>query len=146
MHRLVRLDELRVADARVPAASEIDVDLVLEASGSSVVASGEVRATAWCDCRRCLDSFEQALVAPVREIFEVRPTEGETYPLEHEHLDLMPLVRDAILLALPLAPLCREDCSGPAPEQFPTGEPDERPMDPRWAALDRLRSDRSGDA
>lgn len=145
MRRMVRVDELRVGDALVPAASAIEVELVLEASGTSVVATGHVKANAACECRRCLDTFEQALVATVREIFEVRPTEGETYPLENENLDLLPLVRDAVLLALPLAPLCGPDCSGPAPERFPTAVSDERPMDPRWAALDQLRSDRSGD-
>ncbi len=147
MQRLVRLDELRVGDAVVAAASDIAVDLVLEASGSSVLASGDVRATARCQCRRCLDSFDQVLVAPVKEIFEVRPTEGETYPLDHEHLDLVPLVRDALLLALPLAPLCTEDCSGPEPERFPTGEIEESPpVDPRWAALDQFKTKPSKDA
>ncbi|MFN0029806.1 MAG: YceD family protein [Acidimicrobiales bacterium] len=145
LQRQVRLEELRVGDAVVPTATEIDVDLVLEASGSSVVASGDVRAIAHYSCRRCLDPFEQPLVARVREIFEVRPTEGETYPLHNEHLDLVPLVRDALLLALPLAPLCAEDCSGPAPERFPTGEPDEPVLDPRWAALDQLKASQTGD-
>ena len=36
----------------------------------------------------------------------------DTYPLEGDQLDLRPLVRDALLLELPLAPLCREDCRG----------------------------------
>ncbi len=46
-----------------------------------------------------------------------------------------------MLLALPLAPLCAEGCLGPAPDEFPTGQPSaeaEPPRDPRWAALDDL--------
>jgi len=54
-----------------------------------------------------------------------------------------------VLLALPLAPLCTEDCRGPAPELFPTRvegegeEPEEEEgpgpiSDPRWAALAEL--------
>ncbi len=75
--------------------------------------------------------------AEVREIFEARPTEGETYLLAGEQIDLEPMVRDAVLLALPLAPLCTADCEGPAPDQFPTGPPadDAVILDPRWAAL-----------
>jgi uncharacterized protein len=54
-----------------------------------------------------------------------------------------------VLLHLPLAPLCREDCRGPAPDAFPAvvaGELDDEPADgprgdPRWAALDVLRRD-----
>jgi uncharacterized protein len=83
------------------------------------------------------------------EVFEPQPTPGETYPIDGDDLDLEPLVRDAVLLHLPLAPLCREDCRGPAPEVFPAvvagegaEEPDDGPpRDPRWAALDVLRGD-----
>jgi uncharacterized protein len=94
--------------------------------------------------------------AEVREIFERHPTEGETYPLGDELVDLEPMVRDAALLVLPLAPLCKDDCLGPAPDAFParvepeggdeadeTDEADgeEPPTDPRWAALDQLKFD-----
>jgi uncharacterized protein len=89
------------------------------------------------ECRRCLGPVDGYAEAPVREIFEARPTEGETYPLDGEQIDLEPMVRDAVLLALPLAPLCASDCQGPAPEAFPTGPPDEERslLDPRWSAL-----------
>ena len=68
------------------------------------------------ECRRCLGDAHGIARAEVREIFEARPTEGETYPLTGDHIDLEPLVRDAVLLSLPLAPLCSEGCLGPAPE------------------------------
>jgi len=126
LQRTVQLDELRVGDAVVEAATPIDLDLVLEATGNAVIASGVVRTVASCQCRRCLERFDQPVDAPVREIFEPRPTEGETYPLTAEHIDVVPLVRDAILLALPLAPLCRADCPGPAPEAFPALSGDAR--------------------
>lgn len=78
--------------------------------------------------------------------------------MEGDSIDLGPVVHDATVLALPLAPLCRPDCAGPDPEQFPvrTPGPDdgvadgedeaaERPIDPRWAALEQLRFDSGGD-
>ena len=55
----------------------------------------------------------------VREVFEVRPIDGETYPIEGDEVDLEPVVRDAALLNLPLAALCRPDCAGPGPETLP---------------------------
>ena len=77
-------------------------------------------------CRRCLEPVEGEAEASVKEIFERHPVEGETYLLDGESIDLEPLVRDAVLLALPLAPLCREDCPGPAPEvASPPAPPDE---------------------
>jgi len=57
------------------------------------------------------------------------------------------MIREALVLSLPVAPLCSEDCVGPAPESFPAGtannpvaaESDAEPAgDPRWAALDGL--------
>ncbi|HET6915863.1 MAG TPA: DUF177 domain-containing protein [Acidimicrobiales bacterium] len=68
----------------------------------------------------------------------------ETYPLKGELLDLQPLVRDALLLDLPLAPLCREDCKGLCPTcgaDLNDGPCScaRAPADPRWAALDLLK-------
>ena len=46
-------------------------------------------------------------------MFEADPTdEGETYPLDGDQIDLEPMVRDAVLLELPLGPLCGDDCAG----------------------------------
>jgi uncharacterized protein len=75
----------------------------------------------------------------------------ETYPLGADHLDLVPLARDAILLNLPLAPLCREDCVGLCPicgADLADGDCgcEEDSGDPRWAALDALRDLGGADA
>ena len=61
-----------------------------------------------------------------------------------ELVELGPAVHDAAVLALPLAPLCREDCPGPDPDAFPVqtaSDEVEAPADPRWAALSVLRFD-----
>ena len=44
----------------------------------------------------------------VDELFETHPLEGETYKLDDDVIDLEPMVRDASLLELPLAPLLRD--------------------------------------
>ncbi len=120
IERTVTTAELRVGEAAVAAGTPIDVTLVLEASGDDVIASGHIRAVAQCACRRCLEPFTEQLDVEVREIFQPRPVEGETYPVTGETIDLEPLVRDTVLLTLPLAPLCRPDCPGPDPDRFPT--------------------------
>jgi len=72
--------------------------------------------------------------------------ESDVYPLGVKDLDLEPMVRDTLLLALPLSPLCAPDCSGPDPARFPagpqtdTGRGEEASTgDPRWSVLDVLR-------
>lgn len=147
VEREVELGELAISSASVPEGGQVQVDVELESISNGIVAEGTVRAPWVGECRRCLRPVEGELDASVREIFDVHPTEGETYPLEDDTVDLEPMVRDAVLLALPLAPLCGPDCEGPAPEAFPTGPSteSERPPDPRWAALDELRFDQSAD-
>ena len=147
VERAVELNGLGISTAVVPDGSPVEIDLELEAVSNGIVATGMVRAPWVGECRRCLLPVEGVSEAKVQEIFEPDPTEGETYLLGNEVVDLEPMVRDAVLLALPLAPLCAEDCKGPAPEEFPTGpagaleEGAEPPADPRWAALAELDFD-----
>ena len=98
------------------------------------------------ECRRCGGPVHGAVVAEVRERYA--PTGGtdrdeEAYPLTGDELDLEPLARDAVLLDLPLAPLCLEECAGLCPTcgaNRNTESCDCTPaVDPRWAALDTLR-------
>ena len=144
----VSLPDLAVSSARVPDGAEVVVDGTLEAIEGAITITGTVTAPWVGDCRRCLDPVEGTLEVPVREVFEARPVDGETYPLEEDEVDLEPVVRDAVLLNLPLAPLCRPDCPGPAPDAFPAvvsgHDPDgddERTPDPRWAGLEQLKFD-----
>ena len=161
LQRQVVLGELRVGDTYVPAETPIQLDLVLEAINDGITVSGSVRARYQAECRRCLQPMSDELEAEVLEIFERRPVEGETYPLEGEVIDLEQLARDTVLLALPLAPLCGDDCAGPAPDLFPARvehqlEPhdvevgtqgasasgsEDLPVDPRWAPLRQLKLD-----
>ena len=56
----------------------------------------------------------------MRELYTEDGDGEETYPLVDDEVDLEPLVRDAVLLELPLAPLCRPDCLGLCPSAAPT--------------------------
>ncbi len=82
------------------------------------------------------------------ETFEEAPEEGETFLLKVDRIDLLPMLRQAVLLELPLAPLCDESCSGPAGGAFWGGVQGDTPdgageveRDERWAALDALAVD-----
>jgi uncharacterized protein len=137
------LPGLAITSARVPDDADLVLDATLECIDGGITVTGTVEVPWTAECRRCLDEVGGVLSVDLREIFEVRPMDGETYPIEGDEVDLEPVVRDAALLNLPLAPLCRPDCPGPAPDAFPAivpgDEPAEAPRDPRWAALDELR-------
>lgn len=147
----VDLGDLVVGTSRVEPDSEVAVDLVLDSQPDTIVASGTVSALWTGECRRCLETVVGELQQDVREVFGElpagEPDTGDFYPLDADHVDLEPLVRDAVLLSLPVAPLCGPDCKGPVPEAF--ADPDEheddeatdRAPDPRWAALEGLDFD-----
>ena len=94
------------------------------------------------ECRRCLGPVSIRVAPAVTEVFEPAAVAGETYPLEGEVVDLAPMLREVVLLTLPLAPLCEAGCDGPVPGGYfeaPCPEVQEDPSerrDPRWAALD----------
>lgn len=151
IHSATPLPGLAITSAHVPEGADVVVDGTLEAVEGGVTIVGNVTVPWEAECRRCLDPVDGVLELTLSEVFEPNPTDGETYPIEGDDVDLEPVVRDAVLLHLPLAPLCRPDCPGPAPEAFPTivaGDdeddeqaPQEHPVDPRWAGLEQLKFD-----
>jgi len=139
----VDLDDVGLASVRVEVGSTLQVDLLLETLSGGVAANGTITGRWDGECRRCLDHVEGPLDVRVAEVFEERPTEGETYPILGDHIDLEPMVRELAILGLPINPLCRDDCAGPVPDVLPvvveSDEVVEPAPDPRWAALDALR-------
>lgn len=147
--RCGHVGDLSVAGSSVPPDALAQADATLDSVDGGIEVSADVSAPWRGECRRCLVPLSGELRTHVRELY--RPhgrgdQEGdeETYPLEGEVLDLQPLVRDALLLELPLAPLCSESCRG----LCPTCGADLNSVvcgcssaaaDPRWAALDALK-------
>ena len=132
---------------RIPEGDELALDVRLESVMEGVLVSGTATAPIAGECARCLDPLTDRVEVELTELFAYpdTATEESTDPDEvsrvvDDLVDLEPVVRDAVLLALPQAPLCRENCAGLCPECG--GKRDElgaehrhETMDPRWAAL-----------
>lgn len=146
VEREALVDGLQVSASRVPVGALVHLDLELQAVNDGIVAKGVVRAPWQGDCRRCLQLTGGDLVVDVQEIYERQPVEGETRQLRDATIDLTEMVRDVVLLDLPLAPLCDDDCAGLCPTcgvNRNTSPCDcaAESTDPRWAALADLRFD-----
>jgi len=139
-----------VADSTVPEGAEAGCDVSLQSFDGGVMVTGTVRSPWSGMCRRCTTPIAGELVVGVRERFTEPggrygdPDDDEAYPIVDDLLDLGPMVRDAVVLELPLAPLCHEVCLGLCP-QCGVDRNEEScgcvaPADPRWANLDVLRS------
>jgi uncharacterized protein len=71
-----------------------------------------------CECVRCLDDFFQPLKIDFVELYAFTPnslTESGLIVPETGLLDLEPLIREEMLLAIPINPICRPDCKGLCP-------------------------------
>jgi uncharacterized metal-binding protein YceD (DUF177 family) len=131
----------------VPEGAPVHLDLRLESVMEGVLVSGEITAPLVGSCARCLDPIEDTLRLDVQELFaysgsttDETSDEDEVRLVEGERIDLEPMVRDAVVLSLPLAPVCDEDCAGLCAEcgqrwdDLPDDHSHEQ-LDPRWAGL-----------
>jgi uncharacterized protein len=141
-----------VADgvASVTEGTDLELEARLEAVVEGVLATGTARAAVAGECVRCLEPLDGLDVeADFQELYffpgENTGGDEDAAFLVGDLLDLEPIVHDAVVLALPLSPLCREDCQGLCSEcGAPLNEdPDHSHeiVDPRWAALADLKNE-----
>jgi uncharacterized protein len=134
----------------VPVGGDVALDLRFEAVSEGVLVTGSAVAPLTGECARCLDPVTSTVEVSFQELYRYLPDpdddedDGEDRFLDGDFLDLEPAFRDAVVLALPLSPLCRDDCPGlcaecgakladVGPEH---GHGDK--VDPRWGLLAKL--------
>jgi uncharacterized protein len=137
----------RVELIGVPEGAPVHLRLRLESVMEGVLVSGEVDAPVTGSCARCLEPVEDTLSLDVQELFayegsttEATSEEDEVRHVSGDFLDLEPVVRDAVVLSLPLAPVCDPDCQGlcvDCGQRLDDLPPDHthEVLDPRWAGL-----------
>jgi len=154
-------EDLRLELARVPGGADVELDLRFEAVTEGILVTGSATAPLVGECARCLAPLASTVTASFTELYlydghdqhdgddqhewhdEYEEPDEERY-LDGDLLDLEQAFRDAVVLALPMSPLCRDDCPGlcvecgvPLAEAGP-GHRHEAAPDPRWAALAQL--------
>ncbi|MEK9664240.1 MAG: DUF177 domain-containing protein, partial [Candidatus Nanopelagicales bacterium] len=112
--------------AKVPESTEVDLDLRLESVVEGVYVSGTVRVDVAAECARCLEPVTWEQIADIEELFVYPPQDAHGHvtaevddedddappSIEGDLIDLEATVRDAVVLTLPIAPTCRDDCAG----------------------------------
>jgi uncharacterized protein len=106
--------ELGSGMVRVPAGGSLELDVRLEDVSDGVLVTALVAAALTGECARCLDEFTSSTRVRFQELFAAQPdgSGDDGYLLDGDLLDLEPALRDAVVLDLPLSPLCRPDCAG----------------------------------
>ncbi len=106
--------------------SDVNTDVKLLKSRTTVNIDIEIEYTVKLQCSRCLDLFERTYHE--RESFVFKEGEEKlrkekslaeediyTYFYATEEIDISPLIRDMIILSIPMKPLCKPDCKGLCP-------------------------------
>ncbi|MEV8407387.1 DUF177 domain-containing protein [Streptomyces niveus] len=143
----------------VPEGAPVELRIRLESVMEGVLVTGTARATAEGECVRCLEPVRHDVAADFQEMFsypdaddrgrskqaepadDAEDDEDRLY-IEDGLFDLEPVLRDAVVLALPMQPVCRETCAGLCSEcgirldENPDHHHDA--VDPRWASLQGL--------
>ncbi|MEU9114743.1 YceD family protein [Streptomyces sp. NPDC048483] len=141
----------------VPEGAPTELDLRLESVMDGVLVTGTARAAVKGECVRCLEPLGRELEADFQEMFSypdaddrTRPAdsgddaedEEDTFFIEDDLFDLEPVLRDAVVLTLPLQPVCQDGCPGLCSECGArlADDPDHHhdAVDMRWAALQGL--------
>jgi uncharacterized protein len=128
-----------------------DLSLVVEKDGDVVFVRGDLSARVPLTCGRCLEAYTVTVAPQVDARFVPAPaTRGEERELgaddletdvyQHGELDLNALLETETDLALPMKPLCRDDCQGLCPvcggnRNVTACACETRAPDPRWASL-----------
>lgn len=149
VHRWVPVDvTLGVPDViEVSQGAEFELDVLLESVVEGVLVTGTATAPTTGQCSRCLEEISDEIQVEITELFayphsatEATTEEGEASRIVDGLIDLEPVVRDAVVLALPQVPLCTPECPGLCPDcglkwaDLEPGHAHEK-IDPRWAAL-----------
>lgn len=132
---------------KIPTGEEINLDFKAESVDDGVLITGIVRSHAVGECGRCLEKVEMEIDPRFQELFlyasraSDNPDEDdELFFLDGDVADIEIPIRDAVILSMPINPICSQDCEGLCAE---CGEkwrdlPDDHAhevTDPRWTGL-----------
>ena len=166
-------EDMHLELVRVPVGANLTLQVRFEAVSEGVLATGSVTASLEGECARCLAPLTSTVTASFQELYlypderphgsagrgtrdkhdkhhrsdhhdEPEEQDDEQLYLDGDLLNLEPALRDAVVLALPMSPLCRDDCPGLCVEcgvPLADAGPDHRheeATDPRWARLKQL--------
>jgi len=108
--------------------SPITARLKIERIGPEVIVRGDLTATATLQCSRCLKNYYRIISVPVDVVYHpVEELKGEdTHEIKieeldldfysGEELDLIDLLKEQIVLNMPMKPLCTDSCKGICPK------------------------------
>lgn len=153
---LLAPEELELESEAATLKNEVRAQVKLKKGIAQTDVKGTIFAEVGIDCSRCLQPTENSLEIPFKAVFvtpenyteakeaELGGEDLEVSIFDGDEIDLTELVREQILLNLPIQVFCREDCQGLCPkcganQNLIDCKCEENEIDPRWASLKNLK-------
>lgn len=130
----------------------VHIRFLLSSASDGIEVTGQAWGRLHLSCSRCLVEYEQDFKLDIDEKFYFEPSladQTEGYEVRDQVVDLEPMLRDAIVLSIPMRPVHAEDCKGLCPVcggdlNVSDCRHAERAVDARWAPLQSLMAVQSG--
>jgi uncharacterized protein len=138
------IDDLGSELARIDGDEPVQGRLLLESVVEGILVSGTLHGRWHLRCARCLTTFDGTFAVVVDERFVPDPEDDDdAYPFDPVRgIEPDQMIRDAVGVEMPFAPLCRPDCQGLCETcggNRNLGEcPGHAQVDPRFAVLSEL--------
>lgn len=126
--------------------SQIVVNGEFVNNGQNIEVRGLIRSVGEFVCSRCLEDMSVKLEVPFLEYFLEEGSESDEKDVvfyTSDEIEIDDLIRENLILAEPITPVCSADCHGLCPScgtnlNAATCACDRRPVDPRLAVLSEL--------
>ena len=128
----------------IPTGTTLEIDFQAESVADGVLISGRVKSRAIGECGRCLEKISEDIDQKFQELFfyesRIEESDDDLFVMDGDFADIEIPIRDAIVLAMPINPLCKPDCKGlcsECGEKLELLEPGHvhEKTDPRWSGL-----------
>jgi uncharacterized protein len=155
-------EEVRDLEQDLESLSPLVGSVTLMRTNQGILVTGKLRTTLRMTCKRCLEPADVEVELELEEEFHPVVQIGdapvddvpddeydEALLIDEQHmLDLREVIRQGLWLAAPMEVLCRPDCAGLCPvcggnRSLEECQCDDVVLDPRWAALQALMTDKS---
>ncbi|MEW5975229.1 MAG: DUF177 domain-containing protein [Acidobacteriota bacterium] len=153
----IRAEELSLDPSEVALPGKIEVEVVAERQASNIRVRGHFATEIEVACSRCLEAVHLPLISDFDQFYqsnaehhlmgEIELSEKDTELgfFSGDCIDVSDIIREQILLALPMKPMCREDCLGLCPycgknRNLTACDCESLSVDPRLAELIRIRN------
>ncbi len=117
----VPIESFNLGGEKVEVNSPVNFNGIARRISKGIQVEGKFSAEVFLNCARCLEKFKLKVEGEVSEFFALAdyqaqlPEDIDYYLIQAENIDLGPMLKEQLVLAIPFKALCSESCLGLCP-------------------------------